>query len=142
LAKGKSFIKRRQIILSGDWKKRLKKSEGSIAAATLDKKVRENRFRERKKATARQMQHHFVMPQSLAALDQAEIPDHAIVAAAHPSQPSIFESPHRASMHQGRNPSNLGFNSRGCDRLLALPFIDGAPTHTQSASIEPGDTAL
>ena len=53
------------------------------------------------------MQHHLVVPQSLAAFDEAEIPDHAIMAAAHSSQPAIPKTPHRLRMHCETIPSIL-----------------------------------
>jgi hypothetical protein len=40
------------------------------------------------------LQHHLVMPQSLAAFDEAEIPDQAVLAAAHSSEPAIRKTPH------------------------------------------------
>jgi hypothetical protein len=49
------------------------------------KTLSQDRFRERENTPAGQMQHHLVVPQSFATFDQTEIPDQAIVAAAHPS---------------------------------------------------------
>ena len=42
----------------------------------------------------RQREHHLVVPQSLAALDQAEIPDQAVTPAAHARPACMRKSPH------------------------------------------------
>jgi hypothetical protein len=54
-----------------------------------------------------QMQHHLMVPQSLAAFDEAEVPDHTIMAAAHSSQPAIRKTPHVTRMHYATIPSIL-----------------------------------
>src|SRR5215216_3093258 len=53
------------------------------------------------------MQHHLMVPQSLAAFDEAEVPDHTIMAAAHSSQPAIRKTPHVTRMHSETIPSIL-----------------------------------
>jgi hypothetical protein len=124
--KADPFTKRRLIMLADEYEKQLKKPDTSAPQAPLDKEAWEHGSDERANAAAGYMQHHLMVPQSLAALDQAKIPDQAIVATAHSSQPGIFESPHRASMHPGRNPSNPVFSAAG-DFQAALLLNPGIP---------------
>jgi hypothetical protein len=48
-----------------------------------------------------------MVPQSLAAFDGAQIPDQAVVAAAHSSESAIPEAHHRTKMHPEMIPSIL-----------------------------------
>ncbi|WP_370870856.1 hypothetical protein [Bradyrhizobium sp.] len=53
---------------------------------------------------------HLMVPQPLAALDEAEVPYQAVAAAAHAGEPAILPSQHRASMHCAAIPSILDTN--------------------------------
>lgn len=53
---------------------------------------------------------HLMVPQPLAALHEAEVPDQAVAAAAHAGEPAIFPSQHRLSMHCPAIPSILDTN--------------------------------
>ena len=53
---------------------------------------------------------HLMVPQPLAALDEAEVPYQAVAAAAHAGEPAILPSQHRASMHCATIPSILDTN--------------------------------
>ncbi len=53
---------------------------------------------------------HFMVPQPLAALHEAEVPYQAVAAAAHAGEPAILPSQHLASMHCPAIPSILDTN--------------------------------
>ena len=66
---------------------------------------------------------HFMVPQPLAALHEAEVPYQAVAAAAHAGEPTILPCQHCASMHYRAIPSILDTNrfrfvhggtNRGC----------------------------
>jgi hypothetical protein len=57
-----------------------------------------------------------MVPQPLPAFDESEIPDQAILAAAHASQPAIPKTPHGASMHCAAIPSILDESAKALQR--------------------------
>jgi hypothetical protein len=65
-----------------------------------------NSHQEPEDAAPRQCEHHLVVPQPLAALDRAEIPDQAILTAAHARPARLRKSPHARELASQDTPVN------------------------------------